>query len=227
MAKPIDLSREGLMIWPGFKASVQHTQLGLTVAVDRVFKFISTKTCLDHIYELKQKIRDEARWKQAVNTEFAKKSIMANWGAKKTYIVFGVDFERNPGSEMFEKDGQQISVADYFLRVYDMKISEIRQPLLVVKSNGKDLYLPSEFCLFSNVPESIRKGPNMRNALMKTKIVPRERIEEVLKMVQTLQTMRTSKSWGFEINAAPVTLETNVLGKAQIFDEDKLIHCDE
>ena len=178
MDKPIDLSREGLMIWPGFKASVQHTQLGLTIAVDRIFKFISTKTCLDHIYELKQKIRDDNRWKQAVNTEFARKSIMANWGAKKTYIVEAVDFEKSPTSEMFEKDGQQISIAEYFLKIYNMKITETRQPLLVVKANGKIMFLPSEFCLFSNVPESIRKGPNMRNALMKTKIGPGQRMEE-------------------------------------------------
>ena len=34
MDKEIDLSRDGLKIWPGFKASIQHTQLGLTIAVD-------------------------------------------------------------------------------------------------------------------------------------------------------------------------------------------------
>ena len=43
---------------------------------------------------------------------------------------------------------------------------------MIVKANGNSLLLPTEFCLFSNVPESIRKGPNMRNALTKTKISP-------------------------------------------------------
>ena len=76
------------------------------------------------------------------------------------------------------------------------------------------MYLPSEFCLFSNVPESIRKGPNMRNALMRTKIGPGERIEQIRKMAEVLQKMKTSKDWGLEISEMPISLETTVLGKA-------------
>ena len=59
------------------------------------------------MYELKQRIRDDHRWRQAVNQEFSRKSIMANWGAKKTYIVDTVDFDLNPSNCMFtNKEGQ-------------------------------------------------------------------------------------------------------------------------
>lgn len=50
---PIDLSRQGLMIMPGFKASAFQTEMGCTLAIDSIFKFMSTTTCLEKIREMK------------------------------------------------------------------------------------------------------------------------------------------------------------------------------
>ena len=44
--KAIDLSRQGLMIMPGFKASAFQTQMGCMLAIDNVFKFLCTTSCL-------------------------------------------------------------------------------------------------------------------------------------------------------------------------------------
>ena len=63
--------------------------------------------------ELRQQYRDEHQWQQATNIEFTRKSIMANWGAKKTYIVDGIDFGKTP-ADMFDRNGEQISIAEYF-----------------------------------------------------------------------------------------------------------------
>ena len=54
VTKAIDLSQVGLKIWSGFKASALHSELGCTFAVDSIFKFISTTSCLDRVVELKQ-----------------------------------------------------------------------------------------------------------------------------------------------------------------------------
>ena len=228
MDKAIDLSRDGLMIWPGYKASIQHTQLGLTIAVDQTFKFISTKSVLDQMIELRQQYRDEHQWKQAVNVEFTRKSIMANWGAKKTYIIDGVDFDKNPENHMFERNGEPINIAEYFMQMYQVRITDMRQPLLMIRSNGQSNYLPPECCLLANVPESIRKGPNMRNALMKTKINPAERIRNIENVTKMLADMKVTKNWGFDIGQAPIKLsQTSVLGQPSIFSEDRVIHCNE
>ena len=117
--------------------------MGLTVAVDKIYKVISTQTCYDKILEMRQRIRDPAKWMQAVNMEFANKSIMANWGARQTYIVAGVDFEKNLADLKFERQGSEISLAEYFSKIYNLEVSDMRQPVLVVKSGGKDLILPS------------------------------------------------------------------------------------
>ena len=51
---------------------------------------------------------------QAVRAEFSGKSVIADWGAKRTYIVTDVDFEKNPVSQKFDYNGKKISVAEYF-----------------------------------------------------------------------------------------------------------------
>ena len=53
----------------------------------------------------------EARVKEEFNTH----SVIANWGKRKAYIVNDVIFTKNPVTQIFELEGKQISVADYFL----------------------------------------------------------------------------------------------------------------
>ena len=67
----------------------------------------------------------------------------------------------------------------------------------------------------------------MRQALMKTKIRPQERIESIKDMVKTLSQMKTTKSWGFDINSSPITFDTNVLEEAKIVADDRVVHVNE
>lgn len=41
-------------MWSGFKASAIQSEFGCTLAVDNIFKFMSTTTCLARMYELKR-----------------------------------------------------------------------------------------------------------------------------------------------------------------------------
>ena len=43
---PTNLPNIGLRMWSGFKASAFQSELGCTLAVDNIFKFMSTTTCL-------------------------------------------------------------------------------------------------------------------------------------------------------------------------------------
>lgn len=58
----IDLSRSSLMIMPGFKASAFQTELGCTMAIDSIFKFMCTTTCLQKMNELKARAGSESRY---------------------------------------------------------------------------------------------------------------------------------------------------------------------
>jgi len=59
-----------------------------------------------------------------------------------------------------------MSIAEYFLVTYKMKVTAKKQPLFVVKINGKLCHLPTEFCSIDGVPQQIREDPmKMRNVL--------------------------------------------------------------
>ena len=60
---PIDLSHLGLRIWPGFKASASQTTTGITLAIDSIFKFITTQTCLDRIGQIYKDSETEEDYK--------------------------------------------------------------------------------------------------------------------------------------------------------------------
>lgn len=97
--------------------------------------------------------------------EFSDKSIIADWGNQRQYIVTDVVFDTNPIQQTFENQGMVTSVAEYFLRTYNKRITQVKQPMFLVKVAEKEFFLPTEFCLLDGVPDSVRKGAGMRDAL--------------------------------------------------------------
>jgi hypothetical protein len=165
VSNPINLPRQGLKIWSGFKASAFNSESGITLAIDSIFKFMSTTSCLQRMMELKERAQDEQRWQQMIRAEFSQKSVIADWGHQRTYIVADVDFDKNPVEHTFMFNEKMTSVAEYFSQVYDKNVTAGNQPLFLVKVTDQDYYLPPEFCMLDGVPDSIRKSAGMRDAL--------------------------------------------------------------
>ena len=108
-----------IMIWQGFKASAFQSQMGCTLVMDSIFKFMSTKSCLDRIIEIQQQYRDnKAQFKIAVEQEFSQKSCIANWGNKRTYFVDEVVWNKTPANQTFDYQGETITMVDYFRNTY-------------------------------------------------------------------------------------------------------------
>ena len=193
-------------MWSGFKASAFQSELGCTLAVDNIFKFMSTKTCLQKIYEMRDQGRfnSEHQWQQAVRLEFSGSSIVADWGNKRTYRVEDVDFERTPGVYEFMWNDRMVKLAEYFKQVYDKSVSDVTQPCFVVKIGESEQLLPSEFCLIDGVPDSIRKSAGMRDALAMTRVSPQEKLRQVQQMVDLLAQQKSMKNWGLTVEEVPI-----------------------
>ena len=88
--------------------------MGLTLAADNIFKFMTTTSCLDKIRKIMSESSDPAVARNRVKAEFTGKSIVANWGIKRTYIVSGVDFDQNPSTHKFVWNEKEITLAEYF-----------------------------------------------------------------------------------------------------------------
>ena len=79
-----------------------------------------TTSCLEKINELKRQSNSDNHFRQLVRTEFSRKSVIGNWGNKRTYIVHDVDFDETVTSRMINYNGEEISVARYFDIAYKM-----------------------------------------------------------------------------------------------------------
>lgn len=136
------------------------------LVMDSIFKFMSTRSCLERMDELKKNANNEHRWQQLVKQEFAGQSIVASWGNQRTYIVSDIDFATNPIQQTFNYNGTDIPVAEYFENRYKMHVTKPNQPLFEIKQGDNNkFYLPPEFCFVDGVSDEIRKSPGMRTAL--------------------------------------------------------------
>ena len=165
---------------------------------------MSTKTCLERIKDIEHSAKNEHHFQQMVKLEFCGKSVIANWGNKRTYIVTEVDFDCNPISKTFQFKDEEISVAEYFKSHYGMIVKNHKQPLFLIKIGDQHNYLPPEFCLIDGVPDSIRKSAGMRDALAHTRISPQEKMDKIFKMCEELFKQKAMKDWDLSIEKVPV-----------------------
>ena len=180
MAKAIEVEGTGLQACPGFRASAFNYTSGLTIVLDSINKFISNKSCLERIHEI-YSIQDGRNKESRILHEFQFKTVIAAYGFKKTHFVEDIDFTKNPVMMRFStNDGKKMSIAEYFLKTYDLKVTDTRQPLFVVKINGKQCHIPPEFCTIDGVPQTIREDPRkMRDVLSSCRKDPTQKFKAI------------------------------------------------
>jgi len=226
--KAIEIPGADLQVWPGFRASAFNYQSGLALVIDNVNKFMSTTSCLQRIHDIMHNSPKNPQ--QQIVREFKGQSVIANWGNKKAYIVSDMIFDQTPLTIFFDDSkGAKVSVAEYFLRTYNMKISDRNQPLFLCKIGGKDCHLPTEFCTIDGVPDSIRSDPfKMKNVLAACRKNPNEKMIEIQEFSELLFSQKSLKDWGITIEAKPAQMETNILPTPmlQCADGSKLA-CDQ
>jgi hypothetical protein len=167
VSKAIEVQGSGLQACPGFRASAFNYTSGMAIVIDNINKFISNKSCLERIHEIQSQLGNTDAIQRRIEYEFLHKTVIGAYGQKRTYIVTEIDFKKNPVTMRFEThDGKKMCIAEYFLKTYDLKVTDTKQPLFIVKINGKDCHIPPEFCTIDGVPQTIRDDPRrMRDVL--------------------------------------------------------------
>lgn len=215
-----------MRIMSGFKASAFQSQVGCTLVVDSIFKFMSTYSCLNMMMDLMRGC-DRSKGEYRCKLEFVDKSIIANWGNQRQYIVCDIIFDSNPMRMNFEHNGEKISISDYFLQTYKLKLQHPNQPLFLVKVAQREFYLPPELCLIDGVPAEMRKGAGMRDALAHTRITPGEKMNRIKGMVKDLFSQKAVKDWNIEVEEVPIQMNTSIMAAPQMLTNNQIIRCDE
>jgi hypothetical protein len=119
------------------------------------------------------------------------------------------------------QDKSKISVAKYFLKTYNLKITDKDQPMLVMTQQGKPIYVPSEFCIMDGVPESIkRNGRDMRVLLGKTRQDPDQKLSSINKMIAKLFKSQKCKQWGITIDTTPLQVQSRMLQAPELIHKE-------
>jgi hypothetical protein len=238
-SNPINVPELDMQIWQGFKVTAYKYASGCNTVIDSCARFMSTKSVMNRIYEIQGEM-DASRYGPPTTAEFedevrrqlVNQSVIANYGNKRTYIVQDIKFNVGPCNDFFDlRDGQKISVAKYFYRTYNLKITDKKQPLLIVRSQGQSCTIPSEFCMVDGVPDSIRSNPNaMRLLLGRVKQTPQEKMESIQRMIKQLVTTKSIKEHGIVLDQTPQTLESRRLAVPELIhkegDDQKLYACE-
>lgn len=72
-----------------------------------------------------------------------------------TYRIEDVDFSTTPSSTFNLRNNEKITYVNYYQKKYDIKISNLRQPMLVSKSKTRDRQAAEPECVYL-VPELCR-----------------------------------------------------------------------
>ena len=59
-----------------------------------------------------------------------------------------------PDKHFFDvgESAKKISMMEYFLKVYDLKITQVKQPLFEIKQKRSNIYMPPELCILVGIP---------------------------------------------------------------------------
>ena len=215
VSKAIEVEGSGLQACPGFRASAFNYTSGLTIVLDNINKFISNKTCLERIQEIYEQA-EQGQVKDPISRiihEFQYKTVVGKYGMRKTYLVEDIDFKYTPVTKRFEThDGKKMSIAEYFMKTYSLKITDSKQPLFVVKINGKDCHIPPEFCTIDGVPQTIREDPRrMRDVLASCRKNPAQKFKAIQDFSKDLFKQKALKDWGVIIDSEPIEISSQIL----------------
>lgn len=130
-------------------------------------------------------------------------------------------------SHTFNHKGEIISIADYFLRIYKLKLSSPKQPLFKCRIAQDEFYLPTELCLMDGVPASMKSSAGMRDALAKTRIDPNEKTKRIHDMVKNLFDQKALKDWNIQVEAQPVSMTSCIMAAPQMLSGNQIIKCDD
>lgn len=146
-----------LKIAPGFITSINLYKSKVLLCSEVVHKIISTKTVFDEMNEIYNRNSGSERWKEECCKKLVGSTVMTSHNFR-SYRIDDIDWEQTPLSSFKKKDGS-ITFVDYYYQNYQVKIHEVKQPLLLVRIKDKNnptdpdkhqiIYLVPSLCLLA------------------------------------------------------------------------------
>eukprot|EP00096_Caligus_rogercresseyi_P002219 TRINITY_DN1429_c0_g1_i3.p1 TRINITY_DN1429_c0_g1~~TRINITY_DN1429_c0_g1_i3.p1 ORF type:complete len:902 (+),score=171.92 TRINITY_DN1429_c0_g1_i3:63-2768(+) len=227
------LDKHGLEVWPGYVTTINdYGPSGLLLLCDMKSKVLRTHTVHDAIRDIVSKSGNNYADVQAqVKKSLIGEVVMTKYN-NKTYRIDEVDFESNPLAT-FDKNGKEETYADYYSQQYQIRIKDLKQPLLVhhpkvpriINEQSMDNYGPisliPELCYMTGLSDRLRTNFTlMKDLSMLTKMSPFQRKITIEKLLQEIRENEEAKEileqWGLRLAEKALPLSGRVLEPAFI-----------
>ena len=181
--KKIDINKNSSFnFYPGYRISFVETDGGNYLNVVLTHKFIRNETILDYFNKFGKINNKEVQ--EDINAELIGRSFKVEY-AKKNYRIDEILFDRSPATQTFNYEGKTLNLIQYYEKVYQIKIKNKDQPLILVRKkdaqgNPLNLYFVPELCNLVGIDEDdIVNNKFMKEVSQYTKMEPDEKVAKI------------------------------------------------
>lgn len=205
----VDIPEYKLQIWPGYKTTINQYEDRLLMVTEITHKVLRMDT-VHHM--VKEYIATKGNnYKKIFNDDIIGQIVMTDYN-KKTYSVDDVTWDETPESTFRMKD-ENVSYIDYYKKKYNLRITDMKQPLLIHRSKARDIragmpelvYLVPELCRQTGLTDEMRSNFQLMKTLaVHTKIGPDSRIQRLLhfnrRLTQNKQVVEELAKWDMKLS---------------------------
>ena len=200
----IIMSNDKGKIYKGYYTSAQITESGLYLMVLNMNKYVSGKTMLDKINQIRDEKRDkpESEFRESIEDYLENhKTVLTSYGSMRAYRIERIDFDRTPLNTTFNmktKEGKNITITlmNYYENQYNIKIKDKCQPLLIAENkikerkilmddnsqNDRIIYIVPELVYITGIENDKNSKGRRQDIISKTKTGPNQRMREIHKI---------------------------------------------
>lgn len=150
-----------LELWPGYVTSIRQHEYDILLCTEISSKVMRMETLYDILQDCLKNYRDH---KEAFTKLIIGTTVLTDY-SNKTYRVDDVDWDQSPASVFACKDGA-ISYAEYYQKRYQIRIRDVRQPLILSRSKDKQkrggqadlIALIPELCRATGLTDDMRSN---------------------------------------------------------------------
>ncbi|WAR02492.1 PIWL1-like protein [Mya arenaria] len=202
----IPIPQHRLVILPGFVTSIVQYESKVLLNLDLSHKILRSDTVLDIMYDLHHRFTEFEHFKTECLRTLLGTIVLTRYN-NKTYRVSDIEWHKNPMDTFRLHDGSEITYKDYYMRQYEITITEESQYLLVIRPSAKDrrrgqtdnIFLVPELCVLTGLSDDARSD------------------FRVMKDVAHNQTVTSFLgSWNLRPSESVMTLQGRVLPKEEI-----------
>ncbi|KAK8395790.1 hypothetical protein O3P69_005712 [Scylla paramamosain] len=216
-----------IVIWPGFCTTIRQHEDKLMLNADVSHKFLRKETA----YQVM--LRRAPNPKEAALANLLGAVVVTKYN-NRTYKIDDIAWDLNPRSR-FPYKGKEISYLEYYESKYQVRIRDVKQPLLLSKPKKKDLrrgagdvYLVPELCLMTGLTEEMRADFNMMKDFAEyLRTAPDKRVHSLMVLNRDLASNEKVKeemsSWGLQLSNKLVEFQGRILPEERILQGGKSI----